>query len=96
MTSKEKAEKGLGLLKDAIVEIVSQNPGISSTDIFCKLGIQSADAKGRNKNMVPHFILKCCEGTWNGEKGHTFQSLYCDGMLKSKKPGKSRCWYIEN
>ncbi|MGI9558781.1 MAG: hypothetical protein ACR2NQ_03800 [Thermodesulfobacteriota bacterium] len=55
--TKEKAQKGLALIKEAIVEKISQHPeGIKNADIARYLDIQS-DHEGGHRNWLSWFLL---------------------------------------
>jgi hypothetical protein len=57
MDSKEKAQKGLALLKEAIVECLEAHPdGLRNVDIADKLDIHS-DYLGKNYDYLPWSVL---------------------------------------
>ena len=57
MTPEEKAQKGLSLLKDAILELLAKHPkGLCNADIATELNIHS-DYAGGNKDFLSWSIL---------------------------------------
>ncbi|MBX2892012.1 MAG: hypothetical protein KF734_13870 [Saprospiraceae bacterium] len=57
MTPKEKAQEGISLLKEAVIELLQKSPNQRSIEIARNLGIVSS-SNGKHKNWVIHYFLK--------------------------------------
>lgn len=77
--AKEKAQKGLSLIKEAIIETVEQNPdGIGNSKIAQILDIES-DYEGKQRNYLSWSILGL---------------LVNDKKVQYKKDGKKVSYFI--
>lgn len=80
MTSLEKSQKALALLKEAIIEVIKDNPkGIGNSDISRKLKIES-DFEGSQKNYLAWSII----GLLVNEK-----------LIRYEKVGSRKLYFIE-
>lgn len=75
---KQFANFGVALLKDAVVEFVRNNPGLSTTEI--DKGLQLDKIMGTSKKLVAHGLLKLLEKN--------------ESRLRSDKKGKERLWWV--
>ena len=75
MTPKEKAQEGKRLLKEAVYEIIKEYGPIKKIDITRKLGIESEDPDGNNKDWlcstIRDFLLIEERIKQDGDKRHT-------------------------
>ncbi len=68
MTPREKAQQGLSLLKQAILEALSNNPeGLQNAEIAELLGLRS-DYKGSNKDYLSWSVLGLLLNSGNVER----------------------------
>ena len=56
MTDKEKAKKGVDLLKEAVLSLVKEKKQITNAEIATLLGIES-DFEGGQRNYISYSIL---------------------------------------
>lgn len=81
MTALEKSQKALTLLKEAIVEIIKDNPeGVGNNDIARALKIES-DFEGNQKNYLSWSVIGI---------------LVNEGVLRYKKYGTRKLYFLAN